>query len=1240
MLTPARTRRSRRRSTERKFQLESLEIRALMAGLAEAETLCHEAQHELDPVLANDPWLRESGVDFVCSEAPTTPEVFDVIAETQHADDFEADQWWAHAEQMLQQEIQEFCGDDPECGEGIELERPVTAPVDDGELPSAELIVVGNDFHEPIVFDATSNQTNVEFDPEMQCNEFYGCGTAIYEAEQNRLDTTPNENCDDVFVGCGTAIYEATTTEQRNDAKDDEAAVETCDPIFVGCGTAIYEAEQDRTETPPTEECDPVFIGCGTAIYEATTNQQQNTKEDGEPASEMCGPIFPACGTAIYEAAELWEAEDDSCRYLETCGIIADNVGNNNANPAPPAADPEPLKHGQVLSDGTIVHLMEDGTPLFLCGPQWAEPGPCEPIPFAGNNGGKCDANPAPQAAQPQGEKAFVNGRWGQWFEINGTRTFRSDDGKYAEVHDPNKKTKVTVTRDDSGKPAQVKIENQAANPQWTTITGTLNPDGTVKVERVHLPDGRSLKPIDDNANQIFSADGKSNYLHIDGTKLANATGNERIEIAKSIAQSIIDFKGWDQSRHMAITQFLLDTFKANLFDAMNITVDSEGKIRVIYSDDNGRQRIDTARFTDRATKFHDDPAEALVVSGPVTVNIDGSVDNSQAGRRSREYREDGSRLKWHLLPGSDEGTKVQVHFAYRTSYYLEGDWRAPIISTVDVIPSNEPGFFSHAGAVLLDVPGLGHLLKGLGWVGNKGYNVVAGSGQYIIGEVCDSAVYRVEGLAGMHRGYCSDDQDYLDELKIIKRDEEELRRLNDAVYDMRIAALKADGITRDTAPSPREYDDMVYGPITDAEYIRALKNEVGPGTYGRQLAHRAAQTDGAECVGYVIAGTTVQVIEGATQAIPTLLVFGGLSWMTTPANVAGVYGLEVYSACVINTVNTARVVSIGVQGYAATVGTIDTANNVYRLFDDGFGNGNVYTIVDTLGQIIVDGYQMGKSYQMFNEYTRPTLFDDWNVWMYDLNTSYLRWKHPNGVAPEHHVKFGQMAANDGFIYIVRDCNPASLPYQSMDGYCTKPVTCKAKTAKHGPNAGLVVDPTHPVQVRYWEAALRNAANDPVKQQQIQKDRENAVEAWEGFKKKQLGKDGYTRNDEDGTILLNGERIYGDYDLHGVYQLVDNEVVPFGDGKKDSVSEQIGEGNKKRINKDLVGPDAPDSKKPVKHGPQDEWANDGKSFDAPATAYTPFGSIYLPDGPSMHKFYDFFQIPWQYDVPAPKTSGN
>lgn len=117
-----------------------------------------------------------------------------------------------------------------------------------------------------------------------------------------------------------------------------------------------------------------------------------------------------------------------------------------------------------------------------------------------------------------------------------------------------------------------------------------------------------------------------------------------------------------------------------------------------------------------------------------------------------------------------------------------------------------------------------------------------------------------------------------------------------------------------------------------------------------------------------------------------------------------------------------------------------------------------------------------------------------------------------------------------GVWILVRGTNKESLKCLSRDDYkirfTPKPIDCKAKTARKGPCAGLVVNPHN----------AQNAFDDD--------DRKKAIELWDDWDKKKGNpllfserKDRYseeTTGSLEGCIKLEGKYIHGDYDLKAI----------------------------------------------------------------------------------------------------------
>ena len=127
-----------------------------------------------------------------------------------------------------------------------------------------------------------------------------------------------------------------------------------------------------------------------------------------------------------------------------------------------------------------------------------------------------------------------------------------------------------------------------------------------------------------------------------------------------------------------------------------------------------------------------------------------------------------------------------------------------------------------------------------------------------------------------------------------------------------------------------------------------------------------------------------------------------------------------------------------------------------------------------------------------------------------------------------------------------------------------KPMSSKAKTAKVGPDRGLVVNPSHPAQSKYWDDAIEAARKSGNTEELawLEKNRQKAVETWDHYAMDMLHNN-YQVNPKTGVVeyvevLPDGSTktwkgIHGDYDLHGAYRKAPDgtmENVSFGSGQK------------------------------------------------------------------------------------------
>jgi hypothetical protein len=107
-----------------------------------------------------------------------------------------------------------------------------------------------------------------------------------------------------------------------------------------------------------------------------------------------------------------------------------------------------------------------------------------------------------------------------------------------------------------------------------------------------------------------------------------------------------------------------------------------------------------------------------------------------------------------------------------------------------------------------------------------------------------------------------------------------------------------------------------------------------------------------------------------------------------------------------------------------------------------------------------------------------------------------------------------------GVWILVRGTNKDSLNYIGRAGYTPKPIDCKAKTAKLGPCAGLVVNPHEAAQ----------AFNDLLVQKRFWDEHGNPLKYSSRAARYSIESTGPLK----GCVKLDGKYIYGDYDLKSV----------------------------------------------------------------------------------------------------------
>lgn len=259
------------------------------------------------------------------------------------------------------------------------------------------------------------------------------------------------------------------------------------------------------------------------------------------------------------------------------------------------------------------------------------------------------------------------------------------------------------------------------------------------------------------------------------------------------------------------------------------------------------------------------------------------------------------------------------------------------------------------------------------------------------------------------------------------------------------------------------------------------------------------------------------------------------------------------------------------------------------------------------------------------------------------------------GFKKEHAERMNEFAQEHDTYLLVRDGNPESVKFFDDPDMMAKPMSSKAKTAKVGPetNRGLVVDPTHPTQSKYWDEAVEAArkSGDTDQLAWLEKNRQKAVETWQKYGDEMLGH-GYRVNPDTGVIeyvekLPDGTEkvwkgIHGDYDLHGAYRKAADgtmESVSFGSGQKFDGNGFDVEGTalRQQLNDKITG----GTKDFIQHGGQDDWVPDphkvpNKPPDPPVTVFFPDGRppMKLENAQQMKNFYEGeMGVKWPYPDP-------
>jgi len=200
------------------------------------------------------------------------------------------------------------------------------------------------------------------------------------------------------------------------------------------------------------------------------------------------------------------------------------------------------------------------------------------------------------------------------------------------------------------------------------------------------------------------------------------------------------------------------------------------------------------------------------------------------------------------------------------------------------------------------------------------------------------------------------------------------------------------------------------------------------------------------------------------------------------------------------------------------------------------------------------------------------------------------------GMPLEDHKQLQKLAANEKKIILVRDSNPWAMRWVGRPRHAPKPQDVKAKAIKYDTNKT-------PEENQFAGLASAKGLSDADRRALLQK--------------------GYSiRGKEEIIVDPNGNRLYSDTDLHGVYDLNGNDV--WSDAWKQKMNDSFLENM-------------------VQHGPQDNWPDrNNPAVAGPNAGPKPPVTAYLPDGTTQHmtsidqmkQFYQAHGMDWNSLYPG------
>ncbi len=432
----------------------------------------------------------------------------------------------------------------------------------------------------------------------------------------------------------------------------------------------------------------------------------------------------------------------------------------------------------------------------------------------------------------------------------------------------------------------------------WKAQYGELDEQGRFQIKRVVQKDGSTVDILGKNFVKVSGANGKLKGYQVDlSARLGAAKGKDRDKASGVLAREIVSALGMeneDGKRSRALQGWLSASFNNDQVASVQLRIDGKGKFALIYSYKNGRNRIESAQWGS-SSAYRGKRQSALIVQRPVHLDKEGKgrVDP----RRWREFLGTGGYNQWSSSFSTEksgfftsaksvENVKL-VRYRQMWGKLQKRGWEHK-----DRIVNEIPGTSTMGiiGTGLHQSWGVGHILRGAGWVGKSLYTGVVAGGQELIYAATGSESYGLDAIGGYANNpavrLMLDDSEYVARLS----DVQEIL-VKDKARKNREASLRAIGITRQNSDF-RQYEALLGMSYSDEELVGAMGN-YGAGNYGRLLLEKAAEEEGWSKAGLTAAGTAMRFGESVGEMMMNPLIWAtlGLGAASNSLNLAKVAG-------------------------------------------------------------------------------------------------------------------------------------------------------------------------------------------------------------------------------------------------------------------------------------------------------------------------------------------------------------